>query len=60
MEGIGKILAVLGVLMAIYTILGRFLGGPTIGLGIITLQASTGLLVAILLITMAILFQISK
>ena len=41
-----KMFALSGVLLLIYSILGRFIGEPTLGLGIIRIPATSGILLA--------------
>ena len=41
-----KMFALLGVLLLIYSILGRFVGECTLGLGIISISAPSGILLA--------------
>ena len=45
MKNLGNVISVLGILVFIYSIAGRFIGGPTIGLGIIHASAPTGIIV---------------
>ena len=46
MKKIINLLAIAGIALALYSIIGRFIGGPIINLGIIYLKATTGLLVS--------------
>ena len=41
-----KMFALLGVLLLIYSILGRFVGSTSLGLGIISVSAPSGILLA--------------
>ena len=43
MKGLGNMIAVLGVLVFVYSIVGRFVGGNTIGLGLVKTTATAGL-----------------
>ena len=60
MKLIIKGIALGGIALAIYSAIGRFIGGATIGYGIISFQASTGLLVSNTLILIAILLKLNK
>ncbi|GEM_PF-1648855 len=46
MNMLKNIFALLGVLLLIYSILGKFMGGPSLGLGIIGVSAQSGILIA--------------
>ena len=47
MKGLGNALVILGVVVVLYSILGRFMGrGPGIGLGIIHIKAASGIAMA--------------
>jgi hypothetical protein len=54
MKGLGKILVIIGVLLCIYSVAGKFVGAPTIGLGLIELDAISGVIMAIFIIVLAI------
>ncbi len=45
MKNLGNMISALGILVFIYSIAGRFIGAPTIGLCVIPLSASTGIIV---------------
>lgn len=59
MKKIGDILALIGILMVVYTILARFVGGPSIGFGLVQMEAKAGLTVANSLMLVALLIKIS-
>lgn len=44
MKNLANLLAVIGILLVIYSVLGRFIGGQTIGMGILKAQATSGLI----------------
>ena len=47
MKGLGNTLVIVGVLVLLYSVLGRFMGkGPGIGLGIAQIKASSGIAMA--------------
>ncbi len=46
MKGLGRLVALAGVLLFIYSIVGRFVGGPTIGFGIISASPIAGMVAA--------------
>ncbi len=55
MKGISNALVIAGLLLAIYAILGRFIGaGSAIGMGFVSIKASTGLIMANILVTLGI------
>ena len=60
MKLIIKGLALGGITLAIYSVIGRFIGGATIGYGLLGIKASTGLLVSNTLILIAILLKLNK
>lgn len=60
MKKIINLLAIAGIALALYSIIGRFIGGPIINLGIIYLKATTGLLVSNTLLLLAILLKVIK
>ena len=43
MKGLGNMIAALGILVFVYSIVARFVGAPTIGLGIVKTTATAGL-----------------
>jgi len=43
MKGLGNMIAMLGILVFVYSIVGRYVGGATIGLGIVKTTATAGL-----------------
>lgn len=59
MKNLANLLIVIGVLLVVYAILGRFVGGATIGLGVLRMQASTGLIAANSLMLVAVLIKLS-
>ena len=46
MKSLANALAVIGVLLAAYSIIGKFVDQPTIGLGIMQIEPKVGLLLA--------------
>ena len=58
MKGLGKIAAGAGVLLLIYSVVGRFVGGPTIGLGLVELDPKSGMIFANSLLLIAILLKL--
>jgi len=55
MKGLGNALVIAGILLAAYSLLGRFMGaGPAIGLGFAQIKASSGLIMANILVTLGI------
>lgn len=60
MKGLGNILGFAGILLVIYTLIGRFIGAPTIGFGIAVIEAKAGLLMANALMLIAILMKSHK
>lgn len=60
MKGIAKLLGLAGIGIAIYSVIGRFIGGPALGFGYMGFEASTGLLVSNTLILIAILLKLNK
>jgi len=46
MKGIGSMIAMLGILVFVYSIIGKFVGAPTIGFGIVRANALSGLVLA--------------
>ena len=59
MKGIANTLAVIGILLLIYSIVGKFIGGPGIGLGIVATHASAGIAMANSIMLIAILLKLS-
>lgn len=59
MKNLANLLVVIGVLLVVYTVLGRFVGGATIGLGVLKMQASTGLVAANSIMLIAVLIKLS-
>ena len=60
MKQIGNIIAGVGILLFVYSVIGRFVGGTTIGMGIVELTARSGLVTANSLMLIAILFKMSE
>jgi len=60
MKGFASLLGLMGVLVALYSIVGRFVGSSTIGFGIVVITAKSGLILANTLILVAILMKSSK
>ena len=61
MKQLGNLVAILGILLFIYAVVGRFLGGAaTIGMGIIQLRAASGLVMANSLMLIAVLIKLSE
>ena len=46
MKNLSTVIAVAGILLAVYSVIGRFVGDPAIGLGIIPIKAKAGLILA--------------
>lgn len=59
MKNLANLLAVIGILLVIYSILGRFVGGTTIGLGLLRVQATSGLILANSLMVIAVLIKLT-
>lgn len=59
MKNVANLLAVIGILVVIYSILGRFLGDATIGLGLFKIQAASGLVLANSLMLIAVLIKLT-
>lgn len=57
MKNLVNVLGVVGILLVIYSILGRFVGDATIGLGIVKIQAVSGLTLANSIMLIAILIK---
>jgi len=60
MKMLSGLLGLLGILLALYAIFGRFVGGMTIGLGIISISAQSGLVLANTLILISLLLRSKK
>jgi hypothetical protein len=60
MKALANTLAIIGILVLVYAILGRFVGPATIGLGIVKHSASTGLGVANAILLLAVLAKLSS
>lgn len=58
MKRIINVLVIAAIALALYSVIGRFVGGPTIGLGLICLKATTGLLVSNTLLLLAIFLKL--
>ena len=43
MKGLSKIIGMVGILLAVYSVIGRFVYQPTIGFGLAPLSATAGL-----------------
>ncbi len=54
MKGLGNILTILGVVLVIYSIIGKFIGEPTIGFGLLSIKAVSGITMAIFLVVLGI------
>ena len=52
LKKMSNLMVIAGILLAIYSIFGRFYGAPTIGFGVIHLKAISGITAAILLIVL--------
>ena len=57
MKNVANVLAAVGVLLVLYSIVGKFVDEPTIGLGIITTQPKVGLLLANSLMLVAVIVK---
>ena len=58
MKNISNIVGLVGVAVLVYAIVGRFIGGHTLGLGFVSIIASSGLLIANSLILVAIFLRL--
>lgn len=58
MKMVANVLAVIGILLVVYSVFGRFYGVPAIGAGIIESYARSGLIMANSLILIAILIKL--
>jgi len=57
MKGLSNILGIVGALLAVYTLIGRFVGAATIGFGIMSIDAKSGLILANTFILLSLLFR---
>lgn len=57
MKKIGDVLAVIGIILVVYSFLGRFISEPTLGFGIIKVSANSGLTFANSLLLISILLK---
>jgi len=57
MKGLSNILGIVGILLAVYALIGRFVGAASIGLGIISIDAKSGLILANTLILLSLFFR---
>jgi len=57
MKGLSNILGIIGVLLAVYALIGRFIGAATIGLGVISIDAKSGLILANTFILLSLLLR---
>lgn len=46
MKGLGNVLVAIGVLLILFSVVGKFVGGPTIGLGLVDIDAISGIIMA--------------
>ena len=60
MKQLANVVAVVGVLLFLYSVVGRFIGGNTIGLGILELRAGSGLVTANSLMLIAALLKLNE
>ena len=59
MKGLGDALVIFGVLLVLYSIIGRFfIGGPEIGLGFAKLKAISGVTAATFCVLLGIAFKL--
>lgn len=54
MKRLGNTLTVVGILLIVYSIIGKFVGKPTIGMGFIELHAISGVIMAIAIMVIGI------
>lgn len=59
MKNLANALAVIGILLVIYSVLGRFVGDATIGLGILKIQALSGLVLANSIMLIAVVIKLT-
>ncbi len=57
MKNLANLLAGLGILLAVYSVLGRFIGGTSIGCGLVATQAKSGVILANSLMLISILIR---
>ena len=57
MDKLGNLLGIAGILLCLYALVGRFVGGATIGYGIIAIEAKSGLILANSILLIAILLK---
>lgn len=55
---LGSVIAVFGILLCSYAVIGRFVGGATIGFGIVPITASAGLTLANSLMLIGIILKL--
>ena len=60
MKKFADLIGLLGIISIIYAILGRFLGGPGLGLGLLYISAPTGLVAGATLIIVALFLKSFK
>lgn len=60
MKGLSNVLVGLGILVLVYSILGRFVGASTLGLGIMQLSSTAGITFANALLLLGILTKLNK
>lgn len=58
MKNLANALGVIGILLVIYSVLGRFIGDATIGLGILKIQALSGLVFANCIMLIAVVIKL--
>lgn len=58
MKNLGNALTIVAILMVIYSILGRYVGAPTIGLGLFKINAISGVIMAIFFIVLGIAIKL--
>ncbi|MFH1790800.1 MAG: hypothetical protein ABH885_02310 [Candidatus Omnitrophota bacterium] len=58
MKAIANVLALLGILLVVYAIAGRFIGVPQIGRGIIAVNAGSGVMTGNALMLVAIVLKL--
>ena len=54
MKSLGKMLSMAGIVVIVYSVVGRFVGGPTIGMGIIEATPKAGMILGNSLILISI------
>lgn len=60
MKNLSNVLAVLGVLLVVYSVIGRFLAEPSIGMGIIKISGLAGLAMANSLMLISIILKLGN